>query len=153
MRIEDFVEVLKKGVYVDKRTLRVYKRKKGRFIEEEDVWIEWGDKHLFCAKVFAGRGPYYRPWVELFCVDRRFFGSSAERFVYRLIHDNMPWGGRIFVEYWEDRETLDFLAKGGNPEDSRMGKLLIEAGFRGLRDWYIPEGLREGFYKLQGEKL
>ncbi len=153
MAVERFVEALEEGVYVGNYVLKIYHRSKGRFVEEENVCVKWGGDHIFYAKVFKGRGAYYKPWVEIFKVNRGFFGSPVELFIYKLIYENIPRGGRIFVEYWEDRETLNFLAKGGDPKESRMGKVLMEAGFKGLRDWYIPEGLKEGFYKLQAEKL
>lgn len=112
---------------------------------------------LMFAKVFEGYS-YYRPWVELFSINPKplglsFFGSEIEREIYRRIYEFLPKFGRIFVEYYEDLESLHALRRGEAPERSRMGKILFEVGFRNLRNWYYPEGLREGGQKISGEKI
>ena len=38
------------------------------------------------------------------------------------------------------------------PHLTRLGYLLLKNGFTWLKDWYFPEGFREGAPKLQGEK-
>ncbi len=147
------IDELKKGIVLNGDMIHVSSLKKGRFIEEVNAILSLNNKILLHAKIFKGRGKYYKPWVELFFIERDFYGSPFEPELYRKIYEHLSFGGRIFVEYWEDKETLSFLSKGGKPEESRLGKLLLKAGFVGLRDWYIPEGLKEGYYKLQGEKL
>ncbi len=152
-KMEELIDDFKKGIRTEEGILKLNSISKGRFLEEINAVLFVGNKNLLTAKIFKGRGLYYKPWVELFSIERDFFNSSFELSLYKTIYKHLPKGGRLFVEYWKDKETLLFLSKGGEPEDSRLGKLLKIAGFTSLRDWYIPEGLKEGYYKLQGEKL
>jgi hypothetical protein len=133
----------------------------GRSVWEKNLTLvlkgKCSEDFLMFAKVFEGYS-YYRPWVELFSINPeplglRFFGSEIEREIYRRIYEFLPKLGRIFVEYYEDRETLYALRRGEEAERSRMGRVLFEVGFRNLRNWYYPEGLREGGQKISGEKL
>ncbi len=147
-RIDDFEVLVKrmdKGRYIWEKNLTLVVRNGGL----EDF--------LMFAKVFEGYS-YYRPWVELFSINPKplglkFFGSEIEREIYQRIYKFLPKFGRIFVEYYEDGETLIELRRGEPPERSRMGRVLFEVGFRNLRNWYYPEGLREGGQKISGEKL
>ncbi len=103
----------------------------GRFIWEKNLTLFLGDRweksedFLMFVKVFHGY-KYYKPWVEMF--------------------------GKIYVEYYEDRDTFNVLKRGGDPYESRLGKVLAGVGFKNLRNWYYPEGLREGGMKIGGEK-
>ncbi|HAV39561.1 MAG TPA: DUF1122 domain-containing protein, partial [Aquificaceae bacterium] len=59
---------------------------------------------------------------------------------------------RVFVEYYEDKQTLEELKAGKPPEETRLGSKLKALGYTYLRDWYYPEGWMEGGYKLQAER-
>ena len=111
---------------------------KGRFVWERNLTLAMKGgilkDFLMFVKVFNGYD-HYRPWVELFSINPKplglnFFGSELEREIYRRIYKFLPKLGRIFVEYYEDKETLYALRRGKDPENSRMGKVLFEVGFR-----------------------
>ncbi|RMH05620.1 MAG: DUF1122 domain-containing protein [Aquificota bacterium] len=142
MEREGFLKELKSSFYVPKV-------ERGRFAEEENVILEKEGKKLLVIKAFYGRKPYWREWAELFHIDPSFFGSSEEDELYRLLS---KYFRRLFVEYYEDRQTLRELKEGKPPEETRLGKKLKALGYRYLRDWYYPEGWMEGGYKLQAEK-
>jgi hypothetical protein len=51
------------------------------------------------------------------------------------------------------RRTQEALRRGVPPLATPIGELLFHADcWLGIRDWYIPEGGREGHRKLQGNK-
>lgn len=122
---------------------------KGRFAEEENLVLEKDGKRLLVIKAFYGRKPYWKEWAELFHIDPSFFGSQEEQNLYELLSKHFR---RLFVEYYEDKQTLRELKEGKSPEETRLGKRLKALGYRYFRDWYYPEGWMEGGYKLQAEK-
>jgi len=137
------------------------KEDEGRFVWERNYTLNLRKGHredfLMFLKVFRGY-EYYKPWVEMFSInpnplDIRYFGSEIELRILQRIYSLLPEGGRIYVEYFEDRESFDVLKRDRKPEESRIGKLLSMIGFRNLRNWYYPEGLREGGQKISGEKI
>ncbi len=155
--IEKLIEKLKGGIESGGLILTAGKVRGGRFREEINLELSVkgnaGQKHLCVAKVFKGRG-YYIPWVEIFGINVRtlgldFFGSPIEGTVLDLFGGVFP---RIFIEYFEDRQTAGELKLGVPPLLSRLGFELGRRGYTLVRDWYIPEGLMEGGHKLQGEK-
>ncbi|MFN7065872.1 MAG: DUF1122 family protein [Aquificaceae bacterium] len=131
------------------RCFKVSKIEVGRFEEEENIILELkGGKRLY-LKAFYGRKPYWKEWVELFHMDPDFFGSPWEEELYRIIS---KYFRRVFVEYYEDKQTLLELKAGKLPEKTRLGAMLKNLGYQYLRDWYYPEGWMEGGYKLQAER-
>ena len=78
-------------------------------------------------------------------LDRQLFGYLSEL---------VPPGGHLMAEYESasQRHSARILGLGYPPAASPLGFLLFEAGCRSFRDWYIPEGGREGPRKLQGFK-
>lgn len=109
-----------------------------------------------------GRYPAYN-WVEFVRYDARpaFDGDTVDlaargldRQLFRWLGDLLPPGGHLMVEYESptQRETERILSLGYPAAASPLGVLLLEAGCLSFRDWYIPEGGREGPRKLQGFK-
>lgn len=109
-----------------------------------------------------GRYPAYN-WIELVRYDARpaFDGDSVDlaatgldRQLFRWLGDLLPPGGHIMVEYESpsQRDSERILTLGYPAAASPLGALLLAAGCLSLRDWYIPEGGREGPRKLQGFK-
>ncbi|RMH80665.1 MAG: DUF1122 domain-containing protein [Acidobacteria bacterium] len=121
----------------------------GRFVEEENITIGRGGKKLLYIKAFYGRRPYWKEWVELFHIEPYFFNSEEEDTLYSILAKHFR---RLFVEYYEDSETLRELKLGKSPENTRIGSKLRGLGYNYFRDWYYPEGWMEGGYKLQAEK-
>ncbi len=148
-RFKSFMLRLEKGITLKDKTLILTDRKKGRFLEEENLTLELCGRKFLFLKVFYGRKPYWKEWVEIFNVDPEFFSSPFEDELYSLISE---YFGRIFVEYYEDRCTLLQLEKGLPIEKTRLGQKLMSHGYVNLKNWYFPEGWMEGGCKVQGEK-
>jgi len=146
---EEFIKVLEEGILAEGKRLYLSKREKGRFLEEENLTLALDGKRVLFLKVFYGRTPYWKEWVEVFNIDPSFFSSPFEERLYELLSKHFR---RIFVEYYNDKETLLALQRGTPPEETRLGRLLLRYGYRYLRDWYYPEGLMEGGCKIQGER-
>ncbi|HEU4758954.1 MAG TPA: DUF1122 family protein [Dehalococcoidia bacterium] len=102
-------------------------------------------------------------WIELSRYDAApsFDGEAVhltakglDRQLFRYLSEVVPPGGHLMVEYESagQRESARILGLGYPPAASPLGLLLFEAGCRSFRDWYIPEGGREGPRKLQGFK-
>lgn len=80
--------------------------------------------------------------------------------VARSLGSLIPAGGRLWLAYesfgaesWLERETRAALAAHVPAEATPIGLLLVRAGcWSGMHDWDFPEGGREGFRKLQGNK-
>lgn len=131
------------------RHFDLYRVEVGRFIEEENITLTKDGKRLMYIKAFYGRRPYWKEWVELFHIDPSFFSSELEDKLYGIIS---KYFRRVFVEYYEDKQTLEELKAGKPPEETRLGSKLKALGYTYLRDWYYPEGWMEGGYKLQAER-
>lgn len=147
--IDDLRSRLREGTEWGEGRFYAVKVKVGRFAEEEDFVMVLEDKHILTVKLFYGREPYWKPWAELFDIDTSFFESPAEDWLYRLLSDRFD---RLFVEYYTDPKTMWELKKGVPVEETRLGKKLRDLGYVRFRDWYIPEGGREGGYKIQAER-
>ena len=142
------------GFHSGDYTLKLRDWRQGRFVEEFNFafdllrdgrvvcdWFIWG-------KVFYGRKPYYRPWLEIAyredCMKIVDIGEFLRPFLKMV-----PSGAHVMVEYdFETYRELNIKP----PEEVWIGRLLLENGFRNLRNWYIPEGWKEGGMKLQGFK-
>ncbi|WP_448583802.1 DUF1122 family protein [Thermocrinis sp.] len=146
---EDIKLTLKKGIELPQGTLVLVSTNRGRFAEEENYEIHLNGKRLLFAKAFYGRKPYYKEWIELFHIEEEFFASPAEDALFSLISKCYR---RVFVEYYNDAQTLRELKAGVSPEETRLGAKLKRLGYTFFRDWYYPEGWMEGGYKLQAER-
>jgi len=109
-------------------------------------------------------GPYPAfNWVELTQFQETVqFGRATldlwtaglESTLFGALSALVPAGGHIMAEYDSPshRATERILTLGYPPATSPIGYLMLEAGVRSYRDWYISEGGREGPRKLQGFK-
>lgn len=109
----------------------------------------------------SGRYPGYN-WVEVIGYRDQLTaedGQSAgipvgvERLIFRELAELVPPGGHLMAEYDSParRITARALAAGVPARATPLGAALAAAGCGvALRDWYIPEGGREGPRKLQG---
>lgn len=125
---------------------------------------------LFSGLFSAGRtSEGIAGWVDGTLYDRVSFPCTDsqtlvdETTLYetaRLLGRLVPPGGRLWLAYetFEHEgalhaQTQRELAQGIPPALTPLGLLLVAAGCEaGIRDWYIPEGGREGPRKLQGNK-
>ena len=164
MTLEQAVEQLTKGIRIDGYDIYIRKVHQGRFHEEQNLQVNLHnqefDLQLFQAKVFYGRLPAYRPWVELFNIEAKinltrstidYFDSDFENTAIEHFTRSLEPGARIFVEYYNDQETRRQLAAGIPVVLSRLGLKLFRCGCTWFKDWYFPEGYMEGNQKLQGE--
>ena len=79
--------------------------------------------------------------------------EGVERRIFELLATLVPQGGHLMAEYDSKarRVTARALTAGVPPAATPLGALLRSVGCGvALRDWYIPEGGREGPRKLQG---
>jgi hypothetical protein len=156
---------IKKGFSVARHRFFAKQITPGRFKEEEDldmhISIDDHETHLLYAKVFTGRKPHYRPWIELFGINTRvilgnetveYIGSELERALLATFASALTAGENMFVDYQQDIETKRQLADGLPVVTSRLGTILFELGFTWFKDWYFPEGYMEGDQKLQAER-
>ncbi|MEM1526804.1 MAG: DUF1122 family protein [Ignisphaera sp.] len=147
------------GVHVD------YIVKDGRFPEEKNIEVRlvYKDKQrrLLIIKVFYGRPPYYRRWIEVFSINRelnlnnkifKFVDSEFEEKLINCLASFLEGGERLFIDYMYDYETRKALELGVPPPLTRLGYILLKNGFTWFKDWYYPEGFMEGNPKLQAEK-
>jgi len=145
--------------------------KQGRFFEEryfelhlKDESDRVSEKPIIAGLYFAGRGKWIKPWAEIryfYSVDfqkekgkRESVSLSKEGrdlSLFRLLANLIPSGGHLSVEYQDD-ETAKALELGVPAAASPIGFLLWKNGFRWFKNWYFPEGWKEGGTKLQGNK-
>lgn len=86
--------------------------------------------------------------------------AGLDRRLFARLGDLIPPGGRLMVAYEAFhlngpvlRQTSEALRRGVPPLVTPIGELLFYGDcWLGMRDWYIPEGGREGPRKLQGNK-
>ncbi|MCS7108277.1 MAG: DUF1122 family protein [Sulfolobales archaeon] len=139
--------------------------RRGRFPEEENIEIHigYGDlsRRLMIIKVFSGRLPHYRKWVEVFSINSAvmlgeksftFLNSVYEDRLIRCISEFLGPGEKVFIEYTYDEDTRRAVEVGIPPHLTRLGYKLFQHGFTWFKDWYFPEGFMEGGPKLQAEK-
>lgn len=139
--------------------------KRGRFPEEKniEIYLGHGDswQRLLVLKVFNGRPPFYRRWVEVFSVNPElsfgpisytFVDSPEEKMFINCLSRNVNPGEWLYIEYIYDGETWKALEIGVPPHLTRLGFMLLDNGFTWFKNWYYPEGFMEGNPKLQAEK-
>ena len=81
--------------------------------------------------------------------------EQAELEIFANLGKILPPGGHLMIEYESDyrRLTARSLLVGVPPDATPVGRLLYIAGCGySIKNWYIPEGGREGARKLQGFK-
>lgn len=137
----------------------------GRFPEEEniEIYMVYKDlrKRLLVMKVFSGRPPHYKKWIEVFLINSNlvfgtkvfnFAGSIYEERLIECLSRALEGSERLFIDYMYDIETRKALELGVPPPLTRLGYILLQKGFTWFKDWYFPEGFMEGGPKLQAEK-
>ncbi len=137
----------------------------GRIREQKyfDLQLEMDgeEKRLMRISIYKGKEPYYKPWIEMFSIrnslnfgEERFsyFDSKVEKELLDIFASHMDEGGRIFVEYQNDKISMRELSSGVPEPCSRLGYELFKRGFTWFKDWYFSEGFHEGNQKIQGEK-
>jgi len=127
-------------------------RERIRDIKTYVICVDDGTEILFLS-MFSGR-EYYKPWFEVFNVIKPnyFYNTLFETDLLQLFYNNLPPGGRVFIEYVRDDETRTQLNRGYPIISTRLGFLMFKTGFTWFKDWYFAEGFMEGNPKLQGEK-
>lgn len=72
----------------------------------------------------------------------------------RMVSELVPPGGHLMVEYDSPSQapSAQVMTRGLPAATSPIGFRMFQVGCRSYRDWYIPEGGREGPRKLQGFK-
>ncbi|MEM1635943.1 MAG: DUF1122 family protein, partial [Thermosphaera sp.] len=117
-------------------------KKRGRFAEEEnyEVFLTFKGvpRRLLIMKIFHGRPPYYRRWIEVFAINAslrwgdfefRFVNSEYEDRLLECLSSILGPGEWLYIEYLYDEETMRELERGSPPEQTRLGSKLIRMGF------------------------
>lgn len=138
-------------------TTHVTNVKRVRFAEERYFELYLKDERGHLQRDPAVKGIYFagrngiRAWVE---ADVRH--GELERELFSLISKLIPAGGHLMVIYaptpGEHLRTAEELKSGVPPAATPLGYLMWQVGFRAFKDWYFPEGWKEGDTKLQGDK-
>ena len=155
--ISELIEIFQEGLIFDDYTIYSKKIEEGRISNQKylEIWISNQKEYrLMYISTYLGQKPYYKPWVELFNIKNpnTYYGSDIEDKLLNIISDHLGSGAKIFVEYSEDQETVHGLSNDFPPPVTRLGYKLFKNGFTWFKDWYFPEGFKEGGQKLQGEK-
>lgn len=163
--LERAKEKVTNGIVIENFMVYAKRISKGRFREEVnlDIYLrgQKEEEHLLFIKVFHGRKPTYRPWVEFFGINSSvtlcgevidYFNSVFEDELLSLFSQFLGPAEDFYVEYYNDEETRRQLEVGVPPSVTRLGYKLFKLGFTWFKDWYFPEGFMEGGQKLQGEK-
>lgn len=121
--------------------MRISERRPGRNTDEQRVVIVTDDGRPAAVGLwFRGRpAGGIRPWADLVVTD------------YGILPDvcaALEPGSSIMVAYETD-ETEFALKRKVPPPATPLGLVLLRAGCRWFKDWYYPEGGREGGTKLQ----
>lgn len=122
--------------------MRFGERRPGRTVGEERVEVLTDDGRLAARGLwFLGRaGGGLRPWVDLVVYELAVLSEIAAR---------LGPGASLMVAYERD-ETERALRRRVPAPATPLGLALLSAGCRWFKDWYYPEGGREGGTKLQG---
>jgi hypothetical protein len=159
------IDMFVDGVVVNDYIIYAKNVLKGRFPEEKnlDVYLKsgGGETHLLFIRIYEGWGSNYRPWVEFSGINKsvslgdevfEYLDSDPESTLLTFFSKSIPPGGKIYVEYTADKETGIGLLMGAPAPVTRLGYKLFGLGFTWFKDWYFPEGGKEGGEKLEGEK-
>ncbi len=121
--------------------MRFLERRPGRTAGEERVVIATGEGPAAHGLWFTARpNSGLRAWADLIVSDLRVLPEIAAA---------LDPGSSLMVAY-EGDETEAALRRRAPPLATPLGLAMLRAGFRWFKDWYYPEGGREGGTKLQG---
>jgi hypothetical protein len=117
-------------------------RQRGRTAGEERVVIATGDGRRAAHGLwFTGRpAAGLRRWADLVVTDLDVLPEIAQE---------LGPGASLMVAY-EGDDTERALRRRVPAAATPLGLAMLEAGCRWFKDWYYPEGGREGGTKLQG---
>lgn len=149
------------GININNFKIYCNKETKGRFKEETNMslFIKYKNEEDFLLnlKLFYGRGSFYKEWVEIYNINTflsflNFFDSIIEEEILRFFYNYLENEGKLFIEYYKDRETVEQLERNYPIISTRIGFKLFKIGFINFKDWYFAEGFYEGGQKIQAEK-
>ncbi len=136
---------------LSRRGLEARLLRRGPIRGVEDYEVLSRGRHVAYLRLFRGRPPFYRAWVEVYGVDWSM-RREAEALVEAAAAALEERGERVFVEYAGLEDVDRLLARGVEPGETWLGRLLARRGLK-VRDMYYPEGFMEGGPKLVGELL
>ncbi|HYY45201.1 MAG TPA: DUF1122 family protein [Actinomycetota bacterium] len=120
--------------------MRFLERRPGRTAGEERVVLANDDGAPAARGLwFRGRPSGIKPWVDLAVDDHSIIADVVSA---------LGPGASVMIAYQGD-ETERTLRRRVPPAATPLGIELLKAGCRWFKDWYFPEGGREGFTKLQ----
>ncbi len=140
--------------------------KKGRFSGESTFVLLLKDRKnqvssqpVAAVRYFQGTREI-RPWMELSYSGTAKIGETLidlsiddlDITFFKTLSELIPPGGHIMVKYLDHPDTSRALTIGIPPAATPLGYLLWKSGFRWFKDWYFPEGGKEGDPKLQANK-
>lgn len=166
MSLDMLIKELNKRITIGPFNIYVKRINRGRFSEERNIelYVKYGnyETRLLYLKIFNGRPPYYKPWIEVFGINKLiklnkieilYFNSCIEHNIILLLSNAISsLNGKLFIEYLNDDETRYQLEMGVPIPATRLGYKLFSIGFTWFKDWYFPEGFLEGNQKLQAER-
>jgi hypothetical protein len=117
-------------------------RRPGRTAGEERVVLATDDGQPVAHGLWFAGNPTagLRPWADL---------VVTEPAVLPEVTRTLGEGASLMVGYQAD-DTERALRRRVPPAATPLGLALLRAGCRWFKDWYFPEGGREGGTKLQG---
>ena len=124
---------------------------KPKIREMRDYELLHEGRRAALLRVFAGRPPYYRAWLELYAVDWSLPRELLRQLVEALADALTEPGERLFIDYSGLDELDRELQTGTKTEETWLGRILAAKGLA-VRDMYYPEGFMEGGPKLIAEK-
>jgi len=122
--------------------VRFLERRPGRTAGEERVVIASDAGTPVAHGLWFTARPHsgLRAWADLIVSDRAILPDLAA---------SLDPGSSLMVGY-EGDETERALRRRVPPAATPLGLAMLRSGFRWFKDWYYPEGGREGGTKLQG---
>jgi hypothetical protein len=122
--------------------VRFLERRPGRAAGEERVVLATDDGRPAAHGLWFGGNPTagLRPWADLVVTEPAVLPEVARA---------LGEGASLMVGY-EGDDTERALRRRVPPAATPLGLAMLQAGCRWFKDWYFPEGGREGGTKLQG---
>jgi hypothetical protein len=122
--------------------VRFLERRPGRAAGEERVVVATDDGRPAAHGLWFGGNPAagLRPWADLVVTEPAVLPEVAR---------TLGEGASLMVGYQAD-DTERALRRRVPPAATPLGLAMLQAGCRWFKDWYFPEGGREGGTKLQG---
>lgn len=154
-----------KGRKLGEFLIKLQNVKSGRFPNEImfELYLKNGQhlSHtpLIRGTLFLGKG-YYSPWLEFKYQKKVHLGPNPvdvqekqlDVSLFEYLSQLLPPGSHMMVGYSNHKTTHKALLRGFPPSTTYIGFLLWKAGCTWFKDWYFPEGGKEGGFKLQGNR-